>query len=73
MTFVLQGKVFEFRELPFGLSLAPFVFTRSMAIISHVDHKRLLYLDDSLLRNAHRNRLLLQILVLSSLFEYFTT
>jgi hypothetical protein len=73
LRFVLGDKVFEFRALPFGLSPAPYVFTRVMATISQAAHKKLLqlflYLDDSLMKNQIREHLLLQIPVLTSLFD----
>ena len=56
LRFVWQGKVFQFRALPFGLSLAPWVFTRitrEMCIAAHAKGIRLLvYLDDWLILAA---------------------
>jgi hypothetical protein len=73
LRFTLGERVFEFRALPFGLSPAPFVFTRMMSIVSQVAHKRLLhlflYLDDSLMRNTTRFRLLVQIPLLTEIFD----
>jgi hypothetical protein len=73
LRFVLGTRVFEFRALPFGLSPAPYVFTRVMATISQAAHKRMLhlflYLDDSLLRSQYRQKLLLQLPILTGLFD----
>ena len=45
-----RGRVYQFRSLPFGLSTAPWVFTKVMsqvAIMSHLDqHLLFQYLDD---------------------------
>jgi hypothetical protein len=71
--FVVGKRVYEFTALPFGLSPAPYVFLRVMSTISRAAHKRLLhlclYLDDSLLKNAMRERLCQQIPVLLGLFD----
>jgi hypothetical protein len=70
---VVGRRVYEFRALPFGLSPAPYVFSRVMSTISRAAHKRLLhlflYLDDSLLRNSMRERLCQQIPVCLGLFD----
>ena len=53
LRFVFQGKVFQFRALPFGLSTAPQVFTRVIAFLGRLLRLRgvrvILYLDDWLL------------------------
>ena len=53
LRFVWKGKIFQFRALPFGLSLAPWVFTRITREICVVAHSRgirlLVYLDDWLI------------------------
>jgi hypothetical protein len=70
--FVLGTRVYEFRALPFGLSPAPYVFTRVMS--TRVAHRHLvhlfLYLDDSLIRNAMRLKLWQQIPILLGLFDF---
>jgi hypothetical protein len=56
LRFGLEGEVFEFRALPFGLAAAPYVFTRVMKTVSTLCHRTGLrfhaYLDDSLCLSA---------------------
>ena len=53
LRFVVQGKMYQFRVLCFGLTTAPQVFTRNMAPVSAILHKygvrMLRYLDDWLI------------------------
>lgn len=62
LRFSLEGTVFQFRALPFGISTAPFVFTGLMEIIA--GHIRSLgpnilqYFDDWLIHRLCRNSLL---------------
>jgi len=52
LRFALEGRVFQCLALPFGLSAAPYVFTRMMKTVAACCHKKGLryhvYLDDSL-------------------------
>ena len=58
LRFVVQGRAFQFRALPFGLTTAPQVFTRVMAVVSSVLHlegiRMLRYLDDWLIQSSSR-------------------
>ena len=62
LRFVWQGQVFQFRVLCFGLSTAPQVFTRIMAPISILAHKKGYrmhrYLDDWLIVASSQARVL---------------
>ena len=62
LRFCLKGKVFQFRALPFGLATSPFDFTRLMlAIATHLRVRAIVlfpYLDDWLVRNQNRLRLI---------------
>jgi hypothetical protein len=73
LRFTHGKRVFQFVALPFGLAPAPFVFTKIMATVARVAHKRMmhlfLYLDDSLMRNACRAELIAQIPVLLHVFN----
>lgn len=55
LRFRFQGSIFEFQCLPFGLSIAPFVFTKLMKpVVTHLRNQGLLlvvYLDDLLCIN----------------------
>jgi len=59
LRFVINGKVYQFRALPFGLSTAPLVFTRMLQPLAVYVHLRghLLhrYLDDLLPRSQVRD------------------
>lgn len=50
LRFKFQGEIYEFQCLPFGLSLAPYVFTKLLKpVVSFLRNKELLlaiYLDD---------------------------
>ena len=62
LRFTLGGRVYQFNALPFGLSTSPFVFTRLMIVIATFLRRRAItlhpYLDDWLVRNQNRRRLL---------------
>ena len=62
LRFMLRGRVYQFKALPFGLSTSPFVFTRLMTVIATFLRRRAItlhpYLDDWLARNQNRRRLL---------------
>lgn len=62
LRFAFQGNVYQFRALPFGLNLSPWVFTRLMdAVMAKARQASLSpssnYLDDLLLRNQDQSRL----------------
>ena len=61
LRFVVNGKAYQFRALPFGLASAPLVFTRVMNEVAAYAHRqgvRLhIYLDDWLLRSLDVQRL----------------
>ena len=62
LRFTLRGRVYHFKALPFGLSTSPFVFTHLMTVIATFLRRRAItlhpYLDDWLVRNQNRQRLL---------------
>lgn len=72
--FALEGEVFEFRTLPFGLAAAPYVFTRVMKSVSACCHRAGLrfhaYLDDSLCPAATRESCQKQVESITSLIRY---
>jgi len=57
LRFFFNGQVFQFRALPFGLSTAPWLFTRVMAEVKLMAHLKgiqlFLYLDDWLVQVAN--------------------
>ena len=61
LRFTLNGRVYHFKALPFGLSTSPFVFTLLMTVIATHLRKRAIimhpYLDDWLSRNQNRQTL----------------
>ena len=69
----LRGRVYQFKELPFGLSKSPFMFTRLMTVIATFLRRRAItlhpYLDDWLARNQNRRRLLEHIQFILSLIN----
>jgi hypothetical protein len=73
LRFTNGGRVFQFVALPFGLAPAPFVFTKLMDTVAQTAHKRMLhlflYLDDSLMRNEIRKKLLDQVPILLDIFD----
>ena len=62
LRFSLNGQIFQFKALAFGLSTSPFVFTYLMNVIATFLRKRAIilhpYLDDWLARNQCRRTLL---------------
>ncbi len=62
LRFVINGKVFQFRALPFGLSTAPMIFTRMLSPLSVYLHSRGIqihrYIDDLLIRSQSRGQCL---------------
>ena len=62
LRFLFEGMTFEFNCLPFGLSLAPRVFTRILRpVVAHLRSKGVcvvIYLDDLLLMHHQRDTLL---------------
>ena len=62
LRFVVNGKVFQFQALPFGLNTAPLVFTRMLRPLSvHLHSRGVLlhrYLDDLLIRSQSRDECL---------------
>ena len=65
LRFQFEGTTFEFRCLPFGLSLAPWVFTRILrpvvAKLRSEGVRTVMYLDDHLLLIHHQNETLMEI------------
>jgi hypothetical protein len=74
LRFCHEGKVYEFLCLPFGLSTAPWLFTRIVTTLAAVAHKKGMnlhtYLDDWLLRNQEKRSLSLQRDALISLTQH---
>jgi hypothetical protein len=68
------GSVYEFVALHFGLASAPYVFTKISFTLAQVAHRQMLkhslYLDDWLMNNGCRLRLLAQLPVLLSLSDH---
>ena len=62
MRFVILGRVYQFRALPFGVSSAPLIFMRVMQVAANYAHRHgvrvHMYLDDWLLRSLDRATLL---------------
>lgn len=62
LRFALDGEVYEFRSLPFGLATAPYCFTRVMKTVSSCCHRAGLrfhaYLDYSLCPASNRRQCL---------------
>ena len=62
LRFAFQGQVYKFQAMPFGLAIAPRVFTKLMAAVgAHLRVHRVLllqYFDDWLLHQLHRQLLL---------------
>jgi len=74
LRFALEGEVYEFRALPFGLATAPYCFTRVMKTVSSCCHRAGLrfhaYLDDSLCPASTRRQCLRQVESITSLLRY---
>jgi hypothetical protein len=55
LRFVWEDRVYAFKMMPFGLSIAPLIFSRMFqAVVAHLHSKSLFthsYLDESLLKN----------------------
>lgn len=64
LRFVVDNQVFQFRVLPFGMSLSPWVFCKLMDVIAAYLRLRSIspfpYLDDWLVKNVIRQRLISQ-------------
>jgi hypothetical protein len=62
LRFVWDNKVFQFRALPFGLAIAPLVFTKIFQVVSAHLHTLSIqihsYLDDSLVKELNSDILL---------------
>ena len=62
LRFTFRGRVYQFKALLFGLSTSPFVLTRLMIVIATFLRRRAItlhpYLDDWLVRNQNRRKLL---------------
>ena len=62
LRFLFDGVVYQFRVLPFGLSTAPFVFTKLMVVVAAAVRRTgspvIQYFDDWLLHQAQRSTLL---------------
>ena len=64
LRFVYEDQVYHFTALPFGMSLSPLMFLKLMDVIAAFLHQRAIsvfpYLDDWLIKNLIRNRLITQ-------------
>ena len=62
LRFMILGRVYQFRALPFGVASAPLIFTRVMGVVANYAHRHgvrvHMYLDDWLLRSLSRTTLL---------------
>ena len=62
LRFVYGYQIFQFMALPFGMSLSPWIFTKLMDVIAAHLRQRAIslfpYLDDWLIRDMIRNRLI---------------
>ena len=60
LRFTFDGKVYQFRVLPFGITTAPLVFTKVLQVVGSYLHKRgidiLIYFDDSLVLSYSRDQ-----------------
>ena len=74
LQFLWQGKTFQYRARPFGLSIAPYVFTkllqRPLSYLRSQGIKIIAYLDDMLLTGPNKALLTTHINVTISLFQY---
>jgi len=73
LRFTLFHKVYQFRAMPFGLSTAPYLFTRLFRAVSSIIHfqaiKMHIYFDDSLIRAANPHLLYNQTTWVLTLFS----
>ncbi len=73
LRFVSEGKVYQFKVLPFGISTAPKVFTKLMLVVAAAARVRGValfhYLDDWLLRHRSPERLLLDLNIVRGLMH----
>ena len=64
LRFVHEDQVYHFSALPFGMSLSPLIFSKLMDVIAAFLRQRAIsvfpYLDDWLIKNLIRNRLITQ-------------
>ena len=64
LCFVHEDQVYHFMALPFGMSLSPLIFSKLMDVIAAFLRQRAIsvfpYLDDWLIKNLIRNRLITQ-------------
>ena len=64
LRFVHKDQVYHFTALPFGMSLSPLIFSKLMDVIAAFLRQRAIsvfpYLDDWLIKNLIRNRLITQ-------------
>ena len=60
LRFTFDGKVYQFRVLPFGITTAPLVFTKVLQVVGSYLHRRgidiLIYFDDSLVLSYSRDQ-----------------
>ena len=60
LRFTFCGKVYQFRVLPFGITIAPLVFTKMLQVVASYLHERgidiLIYFDDSLVLSYSRDK-----------------
>lgn len=65
LRFCWQGQHYQFKAMPFGLAIAPRIFTKLMAVIGSYLRKRqiqvFMYLDDWLIKSQDRTLLLRQL------------
>ena len=73
LRFTFQGKVYEFNCLPFGLSLAPWVFTKTLkpviALLWELGVRLIAYINDILILAESREELERHVLALIYLLE----
>jgi len=71
--FVWEGKHYKFQSLPFGLSSAPRVFTKTLkpvvAFLRQIGLRLIVYLDDMLFMHANKDQLETMAPFLCRLFE----
>ena len=71
--FVVAGTVYQFRVLPFGLSMAPREFTKTLAPVVHLLRSQGIqvhaYLDDWIIRASSKE---LSLLILNKSYNFFS-